>query len=113
MAVVPVPFVQATWETSFGRGPEHAATTSPTTTPSGIPKRMWRGRLLDTALTASPRHPEPTPAVRALRARRKATSHERRVYEEDCRRVPWQALGHGCNGLPLRPMMFAKEEPSR
>jgi hypothetical protein len=26
-------------------------------------------------------------------------------------RVPWQALGHGCNGLPPQPMMFAKEEP--
>jgi DNA-directed RNA polymerase specialized sigma24 family protein len=25
--------------------------------------------------------------------------------------VPWQALGHGCKGLPPQPMMFAKEEP--
>ena len=25
--------------------------------------------------------------------------------------VPWQALGHGCKGLPPQPKMFAKEEP--
>ena len=37
-----------------------------------------------------------------------------RVMQKSWRRgahVPWQALGHGCKGLPPQPMMFAKEEP--
>ena len=37
-----------------------------------------------------------------------------RVMQKGWRRgahVPWQALGHGCKGLPPQPMMFAKEEP--
>ena len=74
----------------------------------------------------TPNHPMQRPAPQRACARCFAAADRRRldscrgngdvstVMQKGWRRgahVPWQALGHGCKGLPPQPMMFAKEEP--